>query len=190
MQSLCFDRHRVAKTSQIPFIFPSFDMVLCFKTAPLYSSSNDFRAAMKHATCHQQKSKVPSSVNNFPLWTATLQTFSPLCQQLQSSTTESPCCPYSKMLDTIHQFLLAATDKLCKKLMHEMNQFHQILCTLPKVQHFPAVANKEASSLLFGARSQQMNSTLKHSRSALNLSFSLSHSLTSFSCDANANFSR
>ena len=84
------------------------------------------------------------------------------------------------MIGTTQQFLLAATNKSCKKLMHEMNQFHQFLCTLPFVQHFPAVATKDASSLFFKARSQQTNSILKHSRSALHLSFSVAHSLVSF----------
>ena len=40
------------------------------------------------------------------------------------------------MLDTTHQFLLAATNKSRKKLMREMHKNSKIPCTLPFVQQF------------------------------------------------------
>ena len=65
------------KMAWFPFISPSFHPEFCFKTAPLYSPSNDSCAAMEHATCQQQKSKVYSSVTNLSLWTATPQNITP-----------------------------------------------------------------------------------------------------------------
>ena len=70
LRLLTFDCQSATKFSTKCLVFPSFPLlfhlVFCFKTAPLYLPSNDSCAAMKHATCQQQKSKVPSSVNNFP----------------------------------------------------------------------------------------------------------------------------
>ena len=137
-----------------------------------------------YEACHLSTTKVQSPQFSDQFFPSELQRCTTAFALLTTTTNnqpKSPCCPHLNMQDTTHQIFLAATNESCKKLMHETNQFHQFLCTLPFVQHFPAVTNKEASSLSFKPRSQQTNSTLKHSRSVLNLSFSVAHSLTSFS---------
>ena len=140
---------------------------------------------MKHATCQQQKCKVHNRHSTIlpvvmHVIARCIQSFYSINNSNQQQS-KVPAVPYSNMLDTTQQNPLAITSQLHKKLTHALYQFHQIPSSLSKDQHFPAVANKEASSHFFKARSQQINSTLKHSRSVLNLSFSASHSLTLFS---------
>ena len=137
---------------------------------------------MKHTTCQQQKYKVHKQYSAiFPVVMHVIVR----CIQFFYSTNDYnqqqskvPAVPRSKILDTNQPNLLAITRQPHQKLIPALQQFHCHFYTLPIDQHLSAVVNKEASSHSFKARSQQTNSTLKHSRSILYLSFSVSHSLT------------
>ena len=143
--------------------------------------SNDSRVAMKHATCQQQKSEVHSAVANFPSEPQCRSTVLLLYQQLQLTTVKSPCCPVLKYArhHTTKIFSPSQTTHTRNWCMHCTN-FTSIpaLCTLSSICLQSQTKKPAASSS--SPASQQINSTLKRSRSTLNLSFSVAHSLISF----------
>ena len=154
-QQFCFSTHFfpmptniwLPKSNQIfdqmpyfPLNLPSFHLVFCFKTTPLYSPSRDSCVAMKHTTCQQQRSKVYSSVLNFSLWTAT--------QQKQTTNQKSllPTLKNARYCPTI-------SSRHHKQTAPETDAWNALISTLyPKASLKSKAVNKEASRLLFNAR--------------------------------------
>ena len=124
--------------------------MFCFKTASLYSSSNDYCVAMKHTTCQQQKSKVHSSVNHFH-------------SELQRRRTVPPTLP-------------AMTNNK-PKAKGQNAAFPFVQHFSPQPPTMPATATSSPPTDQFNCRSQQQQTTQMNSTIVLVLFFSHSHSL-------------
>ena len=108
-----------------------------------------------YEACHLSTTKVrsPQLSCKFPSELQCRSIVLSLYQRLPPTTVKSPCCPILKDVRHYPQNLLVITNLPHKKLIPALYQFHYHFYTLSLVQPFPAVTNKEASSLFFKARS-------------------------------------